>query len=438
MKIRNLEIDQYKNLNQFKISFTDTNRNINFVVGKNGSGKSNLLEAIAIIFKDITLNAPPSFSFVLCYEIIVEGEITNIEITGVKDGKFNFPPGFNLDKHLPHSVVTYYAGIDNKYKSIVRDVESNFAENLKKSIFKPRILFNIEYRHFDYILISLLSAQKPEGDLSESTLNILSERCNIESINTINFEISEMPNVRGETKIYYDIFIECKSSETIHNKSKKKVTYDQQSLYKLREALGAERDVLKALDILGFANIIEETSVDLNMDYIEDKKECINSTSLSEGEKQFITLLGLSEFFGYKETLYLLDEPDAFLHPNWQANLNSDLIKLNNSQQFIVTTHSPNVIQTVSKDDIFILKKGEVVNTPFTLGRDINSILLEIMDTQIRPETFNDQIKSVYSLIDKKDFSRAEKLIDELADAMGENDIEILRMKNILWLESDE
>ncbi|MDA2412450.1 AAA family ATPase [Bacillus cereus] len=439
MKIKNLIIDQYKNLNKFNISFTDTQRNINFIIGKNGSGKSNLLEAIAIIFKDITLDNPPSFTFELCYEINAEGEVKEIKIIGEKDGKFSFPSDFDLNKHLPHSVVTYYAGIDNKYRSIVSDVESNFADNLKKSFFKPRILFNIEYRHFDYILISLLSAQKLEGDFPESPLSILSERCNIENINTINFDVSEIPNVRGETKRYYDIFLECKSTETVIGKSIKKVTYDQESLYKFREVLGAERDVLKALDILGFANIIKETSVDLNMDYIDEgKKEGISSTSLSEGEKQFITLLGLSEFFGYKETLYLLDEPDAFLHPNWQANLNSDLLTLNDKQQFIVTTHSPNVIQTVSKADIFILKKGKVVNTPYTLGRDINSILLDIMDTNIRPETFNDEIKTIYKLIDSKEFAKAEELIDELAEGMGENDIEVLRMRNILLLESDE
>lgn len=438
VKIKSLEIDHYKNLNQFKISFTDTNRNINFVVGKNGSGKSNLLEAIAIIFKDISLNTPPSFSFELCYEINVEDEIKEIKIIGKKDGKFNFPSGFDLDKHLPHSVVTYYAGIDNKYKSIVKDIESNFAENLKKSFFKPRILFNVEYRHFNFILISLLSAQRLEGNFPEIPLTLLSERCNIESINNIYFEINEMSNVRGETKRFYDIFLECKSAETIIGKSIKMITFDQESLYKFRETLGAERDVLKAFDILGFANIIKSTSVDLKMDYIdENKKECINSSSLSEGEKQFITLLGLSEFFGYKETLYLLDEPDAFLHPNWQANLNSDLINLNNKQQFIVTTHSPNVIQTVRKDNIFILKKGKVVNTPYTLGRDINSILLDIMDTHIRPETFIHEIKNVYTLIDREEFEKAEESIDELAKVMGENDIEILRMRNILLLESD-
>jgi predicted ATP-dependent endonuclease of OLD family len=435
VKIKYLKIIEYKNLNNFELSFDDTKRNINFIVGKNGSGKSNLLESIATIFNDITNKLKPSLSFEIYYSINVDGIDKEITIIGIKNDKYIFPAEFNFDKDLPHSLVTYYSGIDNKYKNIVRITEEKFIENLKKSGFKPRILFNLEHRHFNYILISLLSAQRIE-DFKSDTLTALSERCKIERISNIVFDIVEIPNLRGETKGYFDLFFTCKKI----NSSSKKIMYDQESLNKFREALGAERDVFKVLDILSFAGVIKDISVELQMDYIDIGKKdvCIDSLSLSEGEKQFITLLGISEFFGYKETLYLLDEPDAFLHPSWQANLNSDLILFNAKQQFIITTHSPNVIQTVAREDIFILRNGKVINTPHTLGRDINSILLEIMDTSIRPITFNDDIMTVYGLIDKGEFTSAKNKIDELANVMGENDLEILRMRNILLLESDE
>ena len=53
------------------------------------------------------------------------------------------------------------------------------------------------------------------------------------------------------------------------------------------------------------------------------------------------------------------------LHPKWQQTVLTDLTKAFPNIQFIVTTHSPQVLSTVKKEQIRILGEN-VVSTPST------------------------------------------------------------------------
>ena len=77
MQLRRLKIDRFRNLQDFEIAFTpsvtdDHGREFDFrsyaIIGQNGSGKSNMIEAIVTIFRDLDLNYPASFAYELDYE----------------------------------------------------------------------------------------------------------------------------------------------------------------------------------------------------------------------------------------------------------------------------------------------------------------------------------------------------------------------------------
>ena len=57
MRIDRLEIDNFKNLKNFEIDI-DESQLTSVFIGKNGAGKSNLFEALVIIFRDLDLNTP--------------------------------------------------------------------------------------------------------------------------------------------------------------------------------------------------------------------------------------------------------------------------------------------------------------------------------------------------------------------------------------------
>jgi predicted ATPase len=62
MRLDKLHIFNYKDnsLRNFTIDF-DEGRSTTVLIGRNGSGKSNLIEAIIEIFRDLELNNPPAF-----------------------------------------------------------------------------------------------------------------------------------------------------------------------------------------------------------------------------------------------------------------------------------------------------------------------------------------------------------------------------------------
>lgn len=68
MRIDNLWISSFKNLKDFTIDF-DEDELISVIVGRNGTGKSNVIEALVIIFRDLDLGKDPQFAYKLRYRI---------------------------------------------------------------------------------------------------------------------------------------------------------------------------------------------------------------------------------------------------------------------------------------------------------------------------------------------------------------------------------
>ncbi|OHC68890.1 MAG: hypothetical protein A3H93_11400 [Rhodocyclales bacterium RIFCSPLOWO2_02_FULL_63_24] len=75
MHLHRLKISAFRNLRDFEVAFdaTDATTGKRFdshaVIGQNGSGKSNLLEAIATLFRDLDLNEPASLDYELDYAV---------------------------------------------------------------------------------------------------------------------------------------------------------------------------------------------------------------------------------------------------------------------------------------------------------------------------------------------------------------------------------
>jgi len=63
----------------------------------------------------------------------------------------------------------------------------------------------------------------------------------------------------------------------------------------------------------------------------------------------------------HSPAIIMIDELDLHLHPKWQQTILSDLTRTFPHAQFIVTTHSPQILSTVKKEYIFILENGSMV-----------------------------------------------------------------------------
>lgn len=78
--------------------------------------------------------------------------------------------------------------------------------------------------------------------------------------------------------------------------------------------------------------------------------------------------------------IVLIDELDVHLHPRWQRRVATDLKTTFPSIQFICTSHSPQVIGEVSRDEVRLLTSEGVERPSVALGADSNWILDHVME----------------------------------------------------------
>lgn len=90
--------------------------------------------------------------------------------------------------------------------------------------------------------------------------------------------------------------------------------------------------------------------------------------------------------------IVLIDEIDLHLHPAWQQTVIPNLLNTFPNIQFIITTHSPQVLTTVHHECIRILTKEGVFNVSVsTFGEESRTTLEDVMGTDSRPQDLMSQ-----------------------------------------------
>lgn len=88
------------------------------------------------------------------------------------------------------------------------------------------------------------------------------------------------------------------------------------------------------------------------------------------------------------KAVVLIDEIDLHLHPTWQATVLPGLLRAFPNTQFIVTTHSEQVISSVHRNQVYALdtREGriEISAVPFAQGATGDRILTELMGVEDR------------------------------------------------------
>lgn len=138
------------------------------------------------------------------------------------------------------------------------------------------------------------------------------------------------------------------------------------------------------------------------------------------------------------EGIVLIDEIELHMHPSWQRRILGVLKKTFPNIQFIVTTHSPQILSEADENyNIFLLESNDdgecnVQKIERMDGYDSNFILEEYMNTRSQNEEISGMLDYAYSLIGKKKYGEAETVIDSLTEIMSENKAEIIEIKGFL------
>lgn len=133
----------------------------------------------------------------------------------------------------------------------------------------------------------------------------------------------------------------------------------------------------------------------------------------------------------------LIDELDVHLHPKWQRRVASDLKSTFPSIQFVCTSHSPQVIGEVSPEELRLLDDAGVTTPKRSFGIDSSRVLEELMAAQPRNESVERKLRELFSLIDREQFDTARIVLPEVEAQLGPDDPEVTRARTLMaFLES--
>lgn len=135
--------------------------------------------------------------------------------------------------------------------------------------------------------------------------------------------------------------------------------------------------------------------------------------------------------------IVLIDEIDLHLHPAWQRHIVQALRQIFPRVQFIASTHAPSVISSVPKEGIIVLENHEARRADLpTYGRDANSILKTIMDVPERPDKVARKIEEFYRQLSEGNYDMARGMLDEVRHILGEDDPAVIGAETSLDLET--
>lgn len=157
---------------------------------------------------------------------------------------------------------------------------------------------------------------------------------------------------------------------------------------------------------------------------------------LSDGEKNIIALVGdiarrltignpNSPDPLLEPGIVLIDELDLHLHPKWQRIFAQKISEVFPNCQFVVSSHSPQVISHVKSESIIALRHsvGGIVRgyVNESYGKNSDRILEDVMDETARPKDIDEKIKSIFRLIQAGQIPEAQGLISKLRFDIGED-----------------
>ena len=368
MKLDKLWISEFKNLKDIEIDF-DQGELVTVVIGWNGAGKSNVIEALVIIFRDLDLHKAPSFSYKL--EYICRGNKITVEATDTKVKKEQYkvlvheedkPEKVITDKYtdffndndkdrvyLPSNVFGYYSGPSDRLATHFYEHQRNFRTQLLKPIdddsneetLPLRPLFYAQKVHSNFVLLSFFLKKDKDVD------KFLREKLYIDGLDSVLFVLKEPSwngsktgdkrfwNADGAVKPFLGRLLKeslgamTKEIQVPHpmkrnpDKIKAKFLYLQDVDALRRSAVTekgkelSQKDYFKLLESIYFSDLIHEIRIKVRVKNKNSSDESLTFRELSEGEQQLITVLGLLRFTRDDESLFLLDEPDTHLNPAW-------------------------------------------------------------------------------------------------------------------------
>ncbi len=401
MKIKNIEL---KNFRGYKELNLDLDSSFNLIIGDNGSGKTAILEALTVVIG----------SFFLGIRNVNSRNILNkdIHIHSFDDyEEYLFPVTIKAEGKINNQVLEWKRelnGLKNRTTSIEANSIKRFAQKIDSQIRKG-IQINLP-----------LLAYYATGRLFDEARNTETEEKGKKYIAS-RFRAY---NRCLEAKSTYKQFIRW-----FRGKELSKIQKQQQDI---------NFEVVKRAII---SNIPDCKNIFYEFD--PDKQQGLKIqlsdlrvlpfNSLSDGTRNFLAIIGdmaykcvtlnphlKEEVLIQTDGTVLIDELDLHLHPEWQRKIIQSLRNTFPNIQFIVTSHSPFLIQETALNQLIILKNSSVEKKGSAINLSIEDIAEEIQNVEnpqwskSRQKMFEIAKKYYEAVSESKDTVEMKKELDKV------------------------
>ncbi len=400
MRIRKIELENFRAIDKAEIELNGKNT---IFFGNNGTGKSSILRALNLIYANI-IN-----------QIVNRSELRQsyvIQLQDIKYGKKDTK--ISADIEIDEHIINYYRGM---VRSTGKKTHNLQALKQIAGIFQDRYISDERQGNIPVFV-----------NYGTNRL-VLDIPLRIRTHHT--FDIYSAFEKAIENRIDFRTFFEWYRNQEDYENERKietgNLNYKDKSLEAVRKA------ILSMLDECSNLRVVRSPRIEMKID---KGGISLNVSQMSDGEKCTMALLGdLARRLAIAnpdldnplkgEGIVLIDEVDLHMHPSWQRKILSKLKTIFPNIQFILTTHSPIVLNEADKDyNIFFMSNDEngvkIADTPLLSGYDVNAVLEEFMDTDSINQETSRFIHSIYVDIKNQNYDEAEQKIKQLIELTSE------------------
>ncbi|STZ01056.1 recombination protein F [Moraxella lacunata] len=489
MKVKQLQLQNYGRFDDLTMEFAPnggTKGNVTIIVGNNGAGKSQILQALATGFSWFVGGIKDESNGLDIDENLIKNNSDETQITfDVDFGEYDYRNHAGMLGISRWNIVKIRGGKIGKFsnyhkelKKVIKNYRYAFTNNDNLSF--PLIVFYTIKRSGMAQFINQNSPLKDQlkgydyaldyGVDFNAFFDWLKELEDIENADIVN----EIRKQKGDDYLY--LLNNFKELNQLFEELNQQIKgeKDEEVLELLRESradlieqmTGMEMEISKGLQLKidsmqsDYVNINAKTirlAIERFTDFrnirierkgtpkmvVEKDGEKLDVNQLSQGEKSLLALVGdiarrlaiLNPSLDNPlqgEGVVLIDEVDLHLHPKWQQNLIDKLTKTFPNVQFILTTHSPHIVSDNPDVLVYILDNGELRQYHNAYGEDVNTLLNGVFGVSERTPEIAEKFKMIGDYIGDKQLDNAKNLIDELSQILPKNHTHLLRTQ-LTW-----
>jgi predicted ATP-binding protein involved in virulence len=450
MKIKHIQIKDFRGIDELFLDFGPDN--INVIIGINGVGKSSVIDCLCLLLsqyvkklREIFIQKKIQKHFGNNYTISDSSFYAENATNNNWNYDYNHDILSNADNANQHS---------RKHKNEIDDVRNGSDSSTLEIL--------VNHNHGDFKWSKIIERSEGGGIKASDEVglaNIINEIVLSPSpdfgiplvlcypvnraVLDISLDLSDTSNftqlkafddsLTGAQTGFDEFFRWFRSLEDLENEERRDAPeYRDHRLEAVRKALPKFMPE--------FTNLrIRRSPLRMTV-FKQDKELIINQ--LSDGEKCLLAMVsdlarrlaianpGLADPL-QGEGIVLIDEIELHFHPQWQRGILPTLSSTFPNCQFIVSTHSPQIISDVQPDSVYLLQQtpnGLTASHPVSsYGRDSNQILEDVMGVPDRPQQIKNQLQQLFHLIDDGNLAAAQQLKEQLEQQIGFDEPEFVK-----------